>query len=150
MTIVSLVSTFFGCGRFPFAPGTFASAVALVLCGLLNRYVGWYGVWILALLACILGWATAGKAARQAGVTDPGFVVIDEVAGMAIAVVTAGSSLIWMGVAFLGFRTLDIWKPWPVGATEKFPGSTGIMMDDVVAGVIVALVIGLIRLSFGI
>ncbi len=146
MTIVSLASTFFGCGRFPIAPGTFASFVTLALCIPIDRYAGWPGIAGLALLACTLGWATAGKSALEAGVKDPGFVVIDEVAGMALAALTAGGSLVWMVIAFFGFRLLDIWKPWPIRVAEGLPGSTGIMLDDIVAGGLTALLIGLSRL----
>lgn len=149
MTLVSMVSTFFGCGRFPIAPGTVASAVTLVLCIPLDAYLGWPGPAGLVVVACLAGWASAGTAAREAGVTDPGFVVIDEVAGMAIAVLGASGSIMWMVAAFFMFRLLDIWKPWPVRAVEQLPGSTGIMMDDILAGGMAALLIGCGRLVSG-
>ena len=71
---------------------------------------------------------------------DPGWVVIDEVAGQWIAMLgLAGISATGLAAAFLGFRILDVWKPGPVGWADRQPGAFGIMADDVLAGAAVAL-----------
>ena len=78
----------------------------------------------------------------ESGVKDPGEVVIDEVAGMWIALLPAG--LIWWQIllAAMLFRLFDILKPGPVGwADKRLPGGLGIMADDLIAGALAALVL---------
>ncbi len=107
----------------------------------------------LALAAGLVGPWAAGRAARGRGVRDPNEVVIDEVAGQALAL--AGLHLAfpgpspWIGVvaAFALFRLLDIAKPGPIGALERLPGGVGIMADDLLAGLVVALLFPLARLA---
>jgi phosphatidylglycerophosphatase A len=57
-------------------------------------------------------------------------------------------SLPWLAVAFLSFRVLDIWKPWPIRQLERLPGGLGIMADDLVAGLLAAAVLNALRLVF--
>jgi phosphatidylglycerophosphatase A len=91
---------------------------------------------------------SAGSTALQVGKKDPQIVVIDEVIGqwIALAGAAAYSPAAWIA-AFLLFRTFDIWKPWPVRQLEKLPGGTGIVMDDVMAGIYAALVLYLIGME---
>ena len=65
----------------------------------------------------------------------------DEAMVMAIAVTLAPKTWLWWGLAFLLFRILDIWKPWPCRRLERFPGGWGIVLDDVGAGVYTCLAI---------
>jgi phosphatidylglycerophosphatase A len=81
--------------------------------------------------------------AREAGREDPGFVVIDEVAGQWIALIAVRPDWRHAVFALLLFRLFDIWKPWPIRKLEALPGGMGIMLDDVAAGVL-ALVCGLV------
>jgi len=141
-----LVSTCFGCGYVPYAPGTFASAIIAFLCFGFDAIVGWQSLVVLTILFSILGLTLSGGAARELNEEDPGCIVIDEAAGMALAAVPATGSILWFGVAFVGFRILDIWKPGPVRWMERFGGSAGIMGDDLVAGGAVAIAIWLARL----
>ena len=140
-----LVSTCFGCGYFPYAPGTVASAIIVLLCFALDGVGGWQSLILLTIVFSILGLAMSGRAARELNEEDPGCIVIDEAAGMALATVPATGSVIWFAVAFVGFRVLDIWKPGPVRMIERIGGSTGIMGDDLMAGGAVAIAIWLAR-----
>ena len=144
LTIANVVSTWFGCGRSPVAPGTAGSAAAVVIAILLHRYAGFIW-WQFLLMAAVLFlpavWA-AGVTARAANIEDPGFVVVDEVVGQWIALAGA-RTLNWETylAAFLLFRLFDIWKPPPVRQLEALPGGWGINADDAMAGVYAALVL---------
>ena len=133
-----LVASAFGVGFFPLAPGTAGSAAALLVgAALLSG-----PPWLLPLGAALV--AGAGFLAVQHAVTDPnsdpGWVVIDEVAGQWIAMLGLGGvSITGLAAAFLGFRALDIWKPGPVGWADRQAGAFGIMADDILAGAGVAL-----------
>ncbi len=135
-----LVAGFFGVGFFPVAPGTAGSAVALLVGAMLMLGPPW----LLPLGAAIA--VAAGLLAIPRAVTDPqadpGWVVIDEVAGQWIALLgLADVSAIGLLLAFTGFRALDIWKPGPVGWADRQTGAFGIMADDILAGALVALVL---------
>lgn len=121
-------------GYFPFAPGTVGSAVGLVIFAAI-RWLGWPGLEIGALVAVSLAgiWA-AGEAERHWDRTDPGAVVIDEVAGMLLTLLAIPMS--WPGaiLGFLIFRGYDIVKPLGARQCERLPGGFGIMTDDLVAG----------------
>jgi len=146
MNPVLLVATFLGVGRVPFAPGTVASILTVFICYFIDLYVGWPGILFFCAVATILGFGVSGSAAERLGDKDPSCVVIDEVAGMALAGVSATGNPVAFAVAFAGFRVLDIWKPGPVGRAEKLGGGTGIMADDLVAGLLVMITIGVVRI----
>jgi phosphatidylglycerophosphatase A len=144
LRIANTLSTWFGCGRSPAAPGTAGSAAAVVIAILLHRYAGFVW-WQFLLMAAVLFppavWA-AGVSARAVNIEDPGFVVVDEVVGQWIAL--AGARTLNWGTylaAFLLFRLFDIWKPPPVRQLEALPGGWGINADDAMAGVYAALVL---------
>ena len=139
-----LIATWFGCGRSPFAPGTAGSAAALAIGIVLHEYAGFVW-WHFLLLAAVLFYpavAAATVTAREAGIKDPGFVVVDEVIGQWIALAGA-RHYNWQSylAAFALFRTFDIWKPPPVRQLEALPGGLGINADDVMAGIYAALVL---------
>jgi phosphatidylglycerophosphatase A len=136
------LATCFGIGWSPLASGTVASAAALPLGWLLVRF-GWPAVLIGALLATLTGIWACGAHALRVGLYDPSECVLDEVAGqwfalLPIAVQARGGDWLPYVIAFFLFRLFDIWKPWPVSALERLPGGLGIMMDDVLAGLIAA------------
>ena len=128
-------------GYAPVAPGTAGSLVGLGVYALVRRYGG-PGLEAIVLSAVgVLGvWsATAGE--RHFGKTDPGHVVIDEVAGMLLTLLWL--PVTWLGalVGFLAFRVFDIGKPFPAGSAERLPRGWGVMADDLVAGVYAHLVV---------
>lgn len=133
-----LVASFFGVGFFPAAPGTAGSAVALLIGALLMLGPPWL-LPLGAALAAVVGYLVIPHAVTDQH-TDPGWVVIDEVAGQWIALLgLAGVSLTGLFLAFIGFRVLDIWKPGPIGWADRQTGAFGIMTDDILAGGVVAL-----------
>jgi phosphatidylglycerophosphatase A len=142
--LANLISTWFGCGCSPKAPGTAGSLAALAIGILLHEYAG-FMQWHFAILAAVTFipavWA-AGVTAVATGRKDPQIVVIDEVIGTWIALAGA-RSYNWKSylAALALFRLFDIWKPPPVRQLEALPGGWGINLDDVMAGVYAALVL---------
>jgi phosphatidylglycerophosphatase A len=145
------VATFFGAGLGKPGPGTWGSVAA----ALLWAAVAWGlhptpQTLLLALLAAIalaviLGVPAATIAARESGRHDPGFVVVDEVAGQWIALL--GSRADWRHalIALLLFRFFDITKPFPVRQLESLPRGWGIVFDDLGAGLYALGVASLLR-----
>ena len=142
------VATALGAGYAPKAPGTFGSAVGLLLWLMLPHVL-----WIQ--LAVILGVAVVGSwsgtvAEEHFKRSDPGEVVVDEVVGMMVTLVlNSAGGFGWMLVAFLLFRAFDIVKPFPVRHFERLPGGIGIMADDLMAGVYANLALRACIWSFG-
>ena len=127
------------------APGTFASAAAIPF-GWLLVLLGWQAVLIGAGFATALGVWVCGLHARKAGIHDPSECVLDEVAGQWFALVpialdARGGDWRPFVMAFILFRLFDILKPWPISAAERLPGGFGVMMDDVLAGLMAAVLL---------
>jgi len=135
-----ILSTWFGCGLSPIAPGTAGSAAAIAIAYFLP--IPPYAFALMAILITPLGIWAAGETAKQIGKEDPGLVVIDEVAGQWLTL-AAAAAINWKSLlaAFLLFRLFDIFKPFPVNRLEALPGGLGIMADDLAAGLYAALVI---------
>jgi phosphatidylglycerophosphatase A len=126
-----LIASGFGCGFAPLAPGTIASAATL-LPGALLLHASPALPPTAALIASIAGlWAI--RTAQIDG--DPGWVVIDEVAGQFLALCgLAKASPAGLLAAFLIFRLLDVVKPGPIGWANRQAGAVAVMADDVIAG----------------
>ena len=78
-------------------------------------------------------WAAA-RVERVLGTKDPGLIVIDEVAGMLLAVLLLPPTLPVLITAFLLFRLFDVWKPFPARESQVLKGGLGVMLDDLIAG----------------
>jgi len=148
--IARWLATVAGLGDVLPAPGTtvgsVAGAGACTAC--LVAWPAAPGVVLLAGLAVLIPvgiWACGAEAARR-GRTDPGAVVIDEVAGQWLALATVAAvqprpvSLGLVAASFLLFRVADIATPWPIRALDRLPGGWGIMADDLAAGLLAAAV----------
>jgi phosphatidylglycerophosphatase A len=137
-----LAGTFFGAGLLRPGPGTYGSVAAMLL---------WYaaahalhpsplalavGTTIAAIAATLIGIPAATIVARESGRKDPGHVVIDEVAGQLIALIAIPADWQHAALSLLLFRVFDILKPPPVRQLERLPEGTGIMLDDVAAGIL--------------
>lgn len=135
-------------GHIPLAPGTFGSAVGLVLF-LLLQSTGSAGAELAAIVAVFaIGIWSGTVAERHFGGVDPAPVVIDEVAGMLITLALLPVTILGAIVGFLVFRILDVLKPWPSARFESLPGGLGVMADDGMAAVYGNLVMrGLIYVS---
>ncbi len=137
-------ATWFGCGYFPWGPGTAGSLAGIIIAVLLHAYAGTGRLALLVLILVLLAPATwaATKTARLLGRSDPAVVVVDEVLGQWVTLLGA-TALRWKSfvAAFLLFRLFDIWKPWPVRNFEKLPEGVGIVADDLAAGIYGALIL---------
>ncbi len=147
--IARLVAIGFGLGLLPGAPGTWASLAAIPLVWALHAIGGFWLVGPATAAVVVAGIWAGGRV--PGGADDPSEIVIDEIAGMMLAlwplslgltVIGAGPDVFpwpgWVG-GFLLFRALDIWKPWPVSRAERVGGAWGVMLDDLVAGAITAV-----------
>jgi phosphatidylglycerophosphatase A len=147
-----VTATFFGCGLLRPGPGSWASAATVLLWWLLTRWLApglqLEATLALAAVAVGIGIPAATQVARASGLKDPQFVVIDEVAGQLVAL--AGIPVSWKSLllGFILFRGFDITKPPPVRQLEALPEGTGIVIDDVAAG-LYALAVMHILLHFG-
>lgn len=157
---VLFIAQGFGTGRIPFAPGTWGSLPGLAWFALL---VATGNLWLF-LAAALAGVAVSvwlcGSAEKILGKTDPGSVVLDEIAAIPFCFLPwvisewAGRGHVmppvetffvgraWLGTAgvFALFRLFDIWKPWPIRRLQDLPGGWGVTVDDVLAALYVALV----------
>ena len=128
-----LFATWFGVGLIRPAPGTWGSLAALLI---------WYfaeflhsSIHIVLPIFILFSWLVCSQASQDSQSKDHSSIVIDEVAGMLVALSFVAHELIIYLWAFLLFRLLDIWKPWPVSWADKnVEGGLGILLDDLIAG----------------
>ena len=147
------LGTFFGAGYLRPGPGTYGSIAALLL---------WYATahifhpsaltlavatTLAAIAITLIGIRASTIVAREAQRKDPGFVVIDEVAGQLVALILIRPDWKHAALALLLFRLFDIFKPWPIRKLEALPEGTGIMLDDIAAGLF-ALLVGAVATRF--
>ncbi|MEH6475825.1 MAG: phosphatidylglycerophosphatase A [Sneathiella sp.] len=132
-----ILSTWFWTGLSPKAPGTMGSLAALPLGFLLLHFGGQLllleGI---VVVFCIGLWSTHVYVTRS-GKSDPGEVVIDEVAGQWIPLLVAGTNPLLYLLGFALFRLFDIWKPFPISwLDQNVKGAFGVMIDDILAGLV--------------
>jgi phosphatidylglycerophosphatase A len=140
-----MLTTFFGTGLLRPAPGTWGSAVAVILGLAICRWLGFPMLVAATLAVTALGfWAVGRELVGRPG-EDPSEIVIDEVAGQWLALLFPAAAFWWRGwdgwlpwpapvAAFLFFRLFDIWKPWLVGRADRREDAAGVMLDDLWAG----------------
>lgn len=153
----SLALTTCAVGYIPLAPGTFGSAVGVLiylLCGFIEAKANFYFLqnnWldaqmtacihavnlILFLLFCFLAVWASGRAAKLFQTKDPQKVVVDEVIGQLTVFMFVPFGVSWKLVlaGFVLFRLFDIWKPYPINFLENLPTGIGVCADDILAGV---------------
>lgn len=148
----TLVATFFGIGFLKLAPGTWGSLATVILWAtaipwipVANRSCATITV---AVIVTLIGIPAATRVSRAFGLKDPQFIVIDEVAGQLTTLI--GVPLAWKTflAGFILFRVFDIWKPFPIQRLERLPEGSGIVVDDLGAG-IYALAVMHLLLHFG-
>jgi phosphatidylglycerophosphatase A len=129
-----IILSWFGTGYSPKAPGTAGSVAALPFAWLMATYFGPSVLFTAAIVAFCAGWALASQSpeARQ----DPGWVVIDEVAGQWLTLALVPPDFLVYAVGLLMFRIFDIFKPWPIRTLERsVGGGLGVMIDDIASAV---------------
>jgi phosphatidylglycerophosphatase A len=133
-----LVGTFFGIGEIRPGPGTWASAVTVLLWWAAAKEIfvphQWMVATILSIFVTLVGIPASTTVARESGAKDPSFVVIDEVAGQLIALIYVPVEWKYLLASLILFRVFDIVKPPPLRRLEQLPEGSGIMLDDIGAG----------------
>ena len=138
----ALIATWFHSGLIKPASGTWGSLAALPFGVSTAYYFGLDGLLVIAALGYGLGHWASTKWIAEAQDKDPSAIVIDEAVGIWLALTTAPLTPLGIALAFGLFRLFDILKPWPVGWADKsLSGATGIMLDDVLAGLWTALLL---------
>lgn len=134
----------FGSGLSPKAPGTMGTLAAIplyLLCSQLSLNI----FIVITVFISIVGIWICDKASKDAGVHDHGAIVWDEIAGFFITMVAVPATWQAVIVGFILFRILDIAKPWPISiADKKVGGGFGIMLDDIIAGILACALMHLI------
>lgn len=145
------IATFFRVGYLRPGPGTWGSAAAMLMWAAfafqLPKAARIPTVIALAVLVTVIGIPAATQVARASGKKDPQFVVIDEVAGQLITLIAVPLAWQTFFAGFILFRAFDIVKPPPVRQLEKLPEGTGIVLDDVAAGIYALAVMQLLLRS---
>ena len=131
-------ATFFYLGKLPFAPGSWGSLGALIVWIYLPSSYLLQMIMIIILFS--IGVISSKKMAAAMNVHDPSEIVIDEAVGMWIALFMLPHSIAIYSMAFILFRIFDIFKPSFIYRVQNLPGGWGIMMDDVLAGIIAWLI----------
>lgn len=146
-----LIATWFGTGLLPWMPGSWGSLAALPFAWAIRSYCGPAGLTIAAAALFLVGWWAAARVSVASGKTDPGFIVIDEVAAQWLVLVAAPLDPRAYAAGFLLFRLFDITKPRPIGWMERrFSGGLGIMLDDVVAALYAVVILAIGEGSLGV
>ena len=132
-----MIATGFGSGRMYPAPGTWGTLAAWVIGFVMTKHV----LAVAFVIACVAGWWAAKKFEEQSQSHDNAMIVIDEWAGVWLAMLCA---TFWdqSVLAFVLFRVFDIWKPGPIRwIDEKVGGAWGVMLDDIVAGLFAGIIV---------
>jgi phosphatidylglycerophosphatase A len=153
MNVKKLILSCFGIGFSPIAPGTLASLLMLLTFLVVHYF---YPVSVIdglivvfaMIVSSILCLLFAGEAEKQHNTKDPSWIVMDEVAGQAVALlpaaVTSGKVLVSAIAAFVLFRLFDILKPPPIREIQQLDGGLGVLIDDLVAGIMAGTVLCII------
>jgi phosphatidylglycerophosphatase A len=137
-----MVTTLFGLGFLPLAPGTWGSLAGLMFCVLFSVNTFLYITFFAGIFA--IGVKYAGIVEKESGIEDPSFVIIDEFACIMVAFFLIPITLKSLIIGFVLFRLFDIIKIFPMKRAEKIGGGWGIMLDDLIAGIYANLILRLI------
>lgn len=137
------LATWFGCGLINPGPGTWGTLGGLPLGVLLLFIGGWPLLATASIIICIIGYWASDQYEKASNSHDAGAIVIDEVTGIWVTLIPASMALPHIIAAFLLFRFLDILKPFPISLADKhISGALGVMLDDVIAGIGAAVILG--------
>lgn len=155
-SIHTRIATWFGAGRFTPAPGTMGTLAAVPFGYAIAAAGGMAALGVAALILLFVGTRAATRFGTQSGKKDDQRIVVDEVAGMWIAAIPAGTDVALWVLAFVLFRLFDIYKPWPASFFDKRESAGrkasgfDVMMDDVVAGIYAFFGVATMSLHFAI
>ena len=141
------LATCFKIGHLPIAPGTWGSLAAVISWWLWLQYLNPLVFIVLIITIFTIGVFATNIIIDHTGEKDPSRVVIDEVAGQWLGLLMLPDGTLYIVGAFILFRFLDILKPWPIRKLEQFPKGWGVMLDDMLAGLLtLCLIQGVSRL----
>ncbi len=140
--LAELIATGFFAGKSKIAPGTVGTLVGIPFVLLASTH--WFVFLTLVVLLGVVGTLASQFIIEKTGIEDPEEVVVDEILGFLLAFILVPISLKSIMLGFLIFRVLDIVKPFPIKFFEKLPGAFGVMADDIVAGVMTAVILWVI------
>jgi phosphatidylglycerophosphatase A len=142
---VNMLAFGLGTGLSPYAPGSVGSLLGVVVAWFTLDLSLAYQIGVAVFLSLSGIWI-CGESARRIGVHDHGGIVWDEIAGMYITLLVAPPTITAWVLAYLLFRAFDIVKPWPIRDLDhSIDGGLGIMLDDLVAALYAAILLGLYR-----
>ena len=139
--LAEFIATGFFVGRIPFAPGTLGTLLGIPLVLIFPTKKLLLGAIVVLF---ILGWVSAHKVIQKKKNPDPEEVVIDEIVGYLASFLFVEPTYKTIVLAFILFRVIDVFKPFPVNLFEKFPGALGVMADDFAGGVLTSLILFII------
>ena len=146
ININNIFVSVFGIGYIPFASGTFGSLAGLII-GYIIYLINYNLLILLIPLLLILGIKASQVYQNKTGEKDSSVIVIDEVVGQLIAMLTVLDNLLLVFASFIIFRIYDIFKPWPASYFDKkMKNGIGVMLDDVIAGIYTLITISLIQI----
>ncbi|HEY8192277.1 MAG TPA: phosphatidylglycerophosphatase A [Alphaproteobacteria bacterium] len=144
------LATWFGCGLARPAPGTWGTLGAVPF-GVFLMMGGTFYLSVGIVFVTLIGLWAADQYEKESGEHDSSIIVIDEVAGLWVTLLAAAPTPLSVLLAVLAFRFFDVLKPWPISwCDKKIPGARGVMIDDIVAGIMAALFLYWLRMYAGI
>jgi len=138
-SICRLITTFFYLGYLPFIPGTFGSIAGLCIFFFVKDDIFVYTV--VTLVLTILGFLLSGRAEEIFKKKDHRSIIIDEVCGMLLSLAFLRYDIKLVIMGFFIFRLLDTVKPYPADKLQDLKGGSGVMSDDIVAGLYTNLIL---------
>jgi len=138
-----VISTFFGLGYFPVAPGTITSLVVVLAYKFYLYQLNWALYLLILFLLLLVGIYTSTKFSAESNKKDPRKIVIDEACGQLLVLFRMPEAWFPVLASFVLFRVFDIVKPYPIKKVESLPAGWGIMTDDVVAAIYAGVIVNL-------
>ena len=143
--LIKLFASMGGIGYIKFAPGTLASLATLALFYALNPFA--YGIWSVLVPVLLFSWLLCIFADKIFEGHDDSKIVIDEFAGLLVCFAFIDFDLITLCIGFIFFRIFDIAKPWPISFVDRnIKGGFGVLLDDLVAGLISGAIIASLKI----
>jgi phosphatidylglycerophosphatase A len=142
-SLSKIISTFFGVGYFPVAPGTLTSLLVVLAYKFYLYKLSWPLYFSIIFLLFLIGVYTSSKFASDLSKKDPRKIVIDEACGQLLVLFRMSDAWFPVLSCFILFRVFDIAKPYPIKKVETLPSGWGIMMDDLVAAIYAGVIVNL-------